>query len=187
MSDAILDIRNLTVELPPWADRPQAVSDTSLTLARDEILCVVGESGSGKSVMARAVMGLLPEHLRASGGAILLEGEDLLRATPSRLREVRGSRVSMIFQEPMTALNPVKTIGAQIDEMLELHTKLSRRERTERIVAMLKSVRLSDAQRLLGAYPHQLSGGQRQRAMIAMALIPSLPSSSPTSRRRRST
>jgi peptide/nickel transport system ATP-binding protein len=171
MKDTILDIRNLTVELPPWADRPQAVSDTSLTLARDEILCIVGESGSGKSVMARAVMGLLPEHLRASAGKILLEGEDLLRATPSRLREIRGSRVSMIFQEPMTALNPVKTIGAQIDEMLELHTKLARRERAERTVAMLQSVRLSDEQRLLAAYPHQLSGGQRQRAMIAMALI----------------
>ncbi|HEX6794092.1 MAG TPA: ABC transporter ATP-binding protein [Casimicrobiaceae bacterium] len=171
MNDTILAIQNLSVELPPWADRPQAVSDTSLTLARDEILCVVGESGSGKSVMARAVMGLLPEHLRASAGAILLEGEDLLRAMPSRLREIRGSRVSMIFQEPMTALNPVKTIGAQIDEMLELHTKLARRERSDRIVAMLKSVRLSDAERLLAAYPHQLSGGQRQRAMIAMALI----------------
>jgi peptide/nickel transport system ATP-binding protein len=171
MPDAILDIRGLTVELPPWADRPQAVSDSSLGLARDEILCVVGESGSGKSVMARAVMGLLPEHLRASAGAILLEGEDLLRATPSRMREIRGSRVSMIFQEPMTALNPVKTIGAQIDEMLELHARLTRRERARRMVAMLESVRLPDADRLIAAYPHQLSGGQRQRAMIAMALI----------------
>ncbi|HKW12833.1 MAG TPA: ABC transporter ATP-binding protein [Gemmatimonadaceae bacterium] len=167
----ILDIRGLTVDLPHWADRPQAVSNAGLTLARDEILCVVGESGSGKSVMARAVMGLLPDHVRASAGSILLEGEDLLRATPSRMREIRGSRVSMIFQEPMTALNPVKTIGAQIDEMLDLHMKLSRRDRTERIVAMLQSVRLSDSDRLLGAYPHQLSGGQRQRAMIAMALI----------------
>ena len=167
----ILDIRGLTVDLPPWSDRPQAVSEASMALARDEILCVVGESGSGKSVMARAVMGLLPEHLRASAGTIRLEGEDLLRATSSRMREIRGSRVSMIFQEPMTALNPVKTIGAQIDEMLELHTKLSRRERAARIVAMLQSVRLPDADRLLPAYPHQLSGGQRQRAMIAMALI----------------
>jgi len=91
MAEPILEIKGLAVELPPWADRPQAVSDTSLALARDEILCVVGESGSGKSVMARAVMRLLPEHLRASAGAILLEGEDLMRATPSRMREVRGS------------------------------------------------------------------------------------------------
>ena len=172
MAAPILDIRDLTVVLPPWADRPQAVSDVSLMLARNEILCVVGESGSGKSVMARAIMRLLPEpHLRATAGKILLEGEDLLRATPSRMRAIRGSRVSMIFQEPMTALNPVKTIGAQIDEMLVLHTTLSRRQRIERIIAMLASVRLPDARHLLAAYPHQLSGGQRQRAMIAMALI----------------
>src|SRR6185437_6325270 len=128
-------------------------------------------SGSGKSVLARAIMGLLPTHLRASAGSIRLEGDDLLRATPARMREIRCSRISMIFQEPMTALNPVKTIGAQIDEVLELHTELSRRTRMERIVAMLESVRLSDPQRLVGAYPHQISGGQRQRAMIAMALI----------------
>ena len=168
----ILDIRGLTVELPPWADRPQAVSDASLALARDEILCVVGESGSGKSVMARAAMRLLPEpHLRVSAGSILLDGEDVLRVSASRMRELRGSRVSMIFQEPMTALNPVKTIGAQIEEMLALHTPLGRRARAERIVEMLGAVRLPDAARLVAAYPHQLSGGQRQRAMIAMALI----------------
>ena len=168
----ILDIRGLTVDLPPWADRSQAVSDVSLTLARDEILCVVGESGSGKSVMARAAMRLLPEpHLRASAGAILLDGEDVLRVSAARMRELRGSRVSMIFQEPMTALNPVKTIGSQIEEMLELHTPLAKRERAQRIVDMLAAVRLPEAAQLVAAYPHQLSGGQRQRAMIAMALI----------------
>jgi peptide/nickel transport system ATP-binding protein len=171
MTDTILDIRGLTVDLPAWADRPQAVSDVSVALNRNEILCVVGESGSGKSVLARAIMGLLPTHLRASAGSIRLEGEDLLHATPARMRDIRCSRISMIFQEPMTALNPVKTIGAQIDEVLELHTELPRRTRMERIVAMLESVRLSDPQRLVGAYPHQISGGQRQRAMIAMALI----------------
>ena len=168
----ILDIRNLTVDLPPWADRPQAVSDVSLTLAPDEILCVVGESGSGKSVMARAVMRLLPApHVRASAGSILLDGEDVLRLSDARMRELRGRRVSMIFQEPMTALNPVKTIGAQIEEVLELHTPLRKRERVQRIVEMLAAVRLANAAQLVDAYPHQLSGGQRQRAMIAMALI----------------
>jgi peptide/nickel transport system ATP-binding protein len=172
MTDTILDIRDLTVDLPPWADRPQAVSQVSLALHRNEILCVVGESGSGKSVLARAIMGLLPApHLRASAGSIRLEGEDLLQAAPARMREIRCSRISMIFQEPMTALNPVKTIGAQIDEVLALHTALPPRARMERIVAMLESVRLSDPQRLVRAYPHQISGGQRQRAMIAMALI----------------
>ncbi|MEO9161898.1 MAG: ABC transporter ATP-binding protein [Casimicrobiaceae bacterium] len=172
MTETILDIRGLTVDLPPWAERPQAVSDVSVALRCNEILCIVGESGSGKSVMARAVMGLLPApHLRASAGSILLEGEDLLKAAPARMRDIRCSRISMIFQEPMTALNPVKTIGAQIDEVLALHTDLPRRTRMERIVAMLESVRLSDPQRLMRAYPHQISGGQRQRAMIAMALI----------------
>src|SRR6476646_6502638 len=128
MPDTILDIRNLTVDLPPWADRPQAVSELSLALNRTEILCVVGESGSGKSVLARAIMGLLPApHLRARAGSIRLEGEDVLPAAPARMREIRCSRISMIFQEPMTALNPVKTIGAQIDEVLALHTRMAPR------------------------------------------------------------
>ncbi len=171
-AETILDVRGLTVDLPPWADRRQAVSGVSVALQRNEILCVVGESGSGKSVMARAIMGLLPApHLCASAGSILLDGEDLLQATASRLREIRSTRIAMIFQEPMTALNPVKTIGAQIDEVLALHTRLPRGSRTERIIAMLDSVRLTDPQRLIGAYPHEISGGQRQRAMIAMALI----------------
>ena len=172
MSETILDIERLTVDLPSWADRPQAVTDVSLALRRNEILCVVGESGSGKSVMARAIMGLLPSpHLRASAGRVLLDGEDLLKADPARMRAIRCRRISMIFQEPMTALNPVKTLGAQIDEVLAVHTELPRRARTERIAVMLESVRLSDAQHLMRAYPHEISGGQRQRALIAMALI----------------
>jgi peptide/nickel transport system ATP-binding protein len=172
MSRTILDVERLTVDLPPWADRPQAVTDVSFALRQNEILCVVGESGSGKSVMARAIMGLLPApHLRASAGRVLLDGEDLLKVDAARMRAIRCSRISMIFQEPMTALNPVKTVGAQIDEVLALHTDLPRAARTDRIVAMLESVRLSDAARLMRAYPHEISGGQRQRAMIAMALI----------------
>jgi peptide/nickel transport system ATP-binding protein len=172
VSETILDIQRLSVDLPAWADRAQAVTDVSLALRRNEILCVVGESGSGKSVMARAIMGLLPApHLRASAGRVLLDGEDLLQADAARMRAIRCRRISMIFQEPMTALNPVKTIGAQIDEVLAVHTDLPRRERTERIAVMLQSVRLSDTQHLMRAYPHEISGGQRQRAMIAMALI----------------
>jgi peptide/nickel transport system ATP-binding protein len=172
VSQTILDIEQLSVDLPPWADRSQAVTDVSFALRRNEILCVVGESGSGKSVMARAIMGLLPApHLRASAGRVLLDGEDLLKADAARMRAIRCRRISMIFQEPMTALNPVKTLGAQIDEVLAVHTDLPRRARTDRIAAMLESVRLSDAQHLMRAYPHEISGGQRQRAMIAMALI----------------
>ncbi|HTR86541.1 MAG TPA: ATP-binding cassette domain-containing protein, partial [Reyranella sp.] len=134
MDQVLLDIRHLAVDLPPWADRSQAVSDISLSLRRGEILCVVGESGSGKSVMARAIMGLLPApHVRASAGEILLQGEDLLKASPARLRDVRSKGVSMIFQEPMTALNPVMTIGRQIEEVLKVHTDAPKAERLRRM------------------------------------------------------
>ncbi len=172
MPQALLDIHGLTVDLPPGADRAHAVADVGLNLRHNEILCVVGESGSGKSVMARAIMGLLPQpHLRASAGRILFEGEDLLQAAPTRMRDLRGRRLSMIFQEPMTALNPLMTIGAQIDEVLEIHLDLTRAERHKRIVDTLAAVRLPDPERIIDAYPHEISGGQRQRAMIAMALI----------------
>ena len=122
MSDAdqpLLRIENLRIALPAHADRPFAVEDVSLDLARNEILCVVGESGSGKSVMSRAVMGLYTSrHVRPVGGRIVFDGEDLLQASPERMRQVRGNRIAMIFQEPMTALNPVLRIGAQIAEVL---------------------------------------------------------------------
>lgn len=170
--ETILEIRDLSIDLPLWADRPHAVEGASLEVRRNEILCVVGETGSGKSMMARAVMGLLPApHVRVSGGSIVLKGEDLLRVPAERMRAVRSSQVSMIFQEPMTAFNPVKTIGAQIDEVLELHTHMKRRERGQRIASMLEAVSLPDPHRVMQSYPHQISGGQRQRAMIAMALI----------------
>src|SRR6185437_3265286 len=145
MDDIILDIRHLMVDLPRWADRPQAVSDVSLALRKNEILCVVGESGSGKSVMSRAIMGLLPApHVRASAGQILLDGEDLLKATPARMRAVRCQRVSMIFQEPMTALNPLMTIGRLIEEVLLTHTAMPKPQRVEHIVKMLTAVNLPD-------------------------------------------
>src|SRR5262249_54223592 len=172
MPDTVLAIENLTVALPSWADRAHAIEDVSLAVARDEILCVVGESGSGKSVMARAILRLLPEPgVRATGGKILLDGEDLLAAAPARMRKIRGGRIAMIFQEPMTALNPLMTIGRQIDEMIETHLDLSRAERRRRIVEVLRDVRLPEPEGVLHAYPHQISGGQRQRAMIAMALV----------------
>jgi peptide/nickel transport system ATP-binding protein len=171
MADEILQIRNLTVDLPAGGDRLHAVQELSLSLRRDEILCVVGESGSGKSVMARAIVGLLPPRLYASLGEIRFDGEDLLQVRPARLRQVRGGRISMIFQEPMTALNPLMTIGEQIDEMIEVHTELTRAKRRERILDILTDVRLPEPERIIHAYPHELSGGQRQRAMIAMALV----------------
>ena len=172
MDQAVLEIRNLTVDLPSWADRPQAVSNVSLSLKQGEILCVVGESGSGKSVMSRAVMGLLPApHVRPSAGRIFLQGEDLLESSPARMRGIRSKSISMIFQEPMTALNPVMTIGKQIEEVLKVHTPATKAERLRQMTDMLAAVGLPEPAKLLRSFPHQLSGGQRQRAMIAMALI----------------
>jgi peptide/nickel transport system ATP-binding protein len=167
-----LTIDRLTVKLPEWADRREAVRDVSIELARNEILCVVGESGSGKSMLARSVLGLLQApHVRVASGRILYQGEDLLQATSGRMRQVRGRDIAMVFQEPMTALNPLMRIGQQIDEMIAVHLELSRAERYERIIRALTDVHLPDPERIYRAYPHEVSGGQRQRAMIAMALI----------------
>jgi peptide/nickel transport system ATP-binding protein len=171
-STAVLEIRGLSVALPRGADRRYAVEDVSLTVRPREILCLVGESGSGKSVTAHSIMGLLPKgQLEPVAGQILLEGEDVLAASDHRLRDLRCTRMSMIFQEPMTALNPVMTCGEQIDEVLRAHTDMAPAARTERILAMLRDVRLPEPELLLHAYPHQLSGGQRQRIMIAIALV----------------
>lgn len=167
----VLEVRNLTVALPSGGDRANAVQNVNITVNPREIVCLVGESGSGKSVTAFAAMGLLPKALTATGGEILLQGEDILKASEQRLRELRCTRMSMIFQEPMTALNPVITCGEQIDEVLETHTKLDPEKRKARILAMLEQVRLPDPARIYASYPHQLSGGQRQRIMIAMALV----------------
>jgi peptide/nickel transport system ATP-binding protein len=166
----LLHIDRLSVSLPAGADRPLALDDVSLTLAEREILCVVGESGSGKSMAANAVMGLLPEDVRPTKGRILLEGRDLLALSYDELRKVRGARVAMIFQEPMTALNPLRTIGDQIGEMFSEHTDLSKSAIRDRVLALLDEVRIPDPAGAIAVYPHELSGGQRQRAMIAMAL-----------------
>ncbi len=170
MNDIVLDIRNLSVALPAEADRSLAIDNVSLALRRREILCIVGESGSGKSMLSRAIMGLLPPRVRAVNGEILFKGEDLLAASAERVRLARGREISMIFQEPMTALNPLMTIGAQIDEAIRIHTPMDARSRANRVVEMLASVHLPDPDSIRRSYPHQLSGGQRQRAMIAMAL-----------------
>jgi peptide/nickel transport system ATP-binding protein len=171
MTEPVLEIRGLTVRLPVGADRANAVAAIELTVAPREIVCLVGESGSGKSVTAFSIMGLLPKgQLVPTAGEIRLQGEDVLKASPQRLRELRGSRMSMIFQEPMTALNPVIPVGDQIAEVLETHGGHDAAARERRIVELLADVRLPEPERLRHAYPHQLSGGQRQRIMIAMAL-----------------
>ena len=173
MSDAapILEVRGLTIALPAGGDRSTAVRDVSFAVGRGEIVCLVGESGSGKSVIAQCVMGLLPKSLPVTGGQILLQGEDITHAPLARLRELRATRMSMIFQEPMTALNPVMTCGDQIDEVLREHTRLSPAERRAKVLGIVREVLLPDPERMVASYPHQLSGGQRQRIMIAMALV----------------
>ena len=171
MSGRLLEIEDLNIALPEGSERRYAVEAVDLQLAPNEILCVVGESGSGKSLTARAVMGLLPApHVRVEKGAIRFGDEDLTQVADTRLRQIRGSEISMVFQEPMTALNPVMTIGDQIDEVFRFHTGLGRGERRQRSLALLDDVHLPDPDYIIEAYPHELSGGQRQRAMIAMAL-----------------
>jgi len=167
----ILEVQDLTIGLPRGSDRDSAVRSVSFTVGRGEIVCLVGESGSGKSVIAQSVMGLLPKSLPVKSGRILLQGEDITHAPLSRLRELRATRMSMIFQEPMTALNPVMTCGDQIDEVLAQHTELSPAQRRARVLEIVREVLLPDPERIIASYPHQLSGGQRQRIVIAMALV----------------
>ncbi len=167
----VLEVRNLSVALPKGGDRVHAVEKVSFTVNPGEIVCLVGESGSGKSVIAFTVMGLLAKALKPTSGEILLEGENILSASEDRLRELRCTRMSMIFQEPMTALNPVMTCGEQIDEVLNTHTNLDPETRKAKIIAILARVKLPEPERIYGSFPHQLSGGQRQRIMIAMALV----------------
>ncbi|MBO6560326.1 MAG: ABC transporter ATP-binding protein [Nisaea sp.] len=169
-STPVLEIRNLSVALPKGADRPFAVEDISFTVGAKEIVCVVGESGSGKSVTAFTTMGLNPKEVKAVKGEIILQGEDLLKKSVAEMRRLRGEKMAMIFQEPMTALNPVIKVGEQIREMLEIHTELSPAEQKARVLEVMEDVSLPDHVKMYDSYPHQLSGGQRQRIMIAMAL-----------------
>ena len=171
MTHPVLEIRDLHVALPAWSDRRHAVKALSLDVNPREILCIVGESGSGKSMMGKAVMGLLPApHVHADRGQILFEGRDLLTLGAAEMRAIRGGRIAMIFQEPMTALNPLMPVGRQIDEVLEVHTELDAAARAARVRALIEDVHLPDPDRMVRSYPHQLSGGQRQRIVIAMAL-----------------
>jgi peptide/nickel transport system ATP-binding protein len=168
MSGPILAIENLTIGLPLGGDRENAVEGVSLAVNPGEILCVVGESGSGKSMTASAVMGLLPKGLPIRSGRILFEGNDLLALSPEAFRRLRGLRLGMVFQEPMTALNPLMRVGDQIGETFRVHGE--RGDVRAKVLGLLEDVRLPDPPAIIDAYPFRLSGGQRQRVMIAMAL-----------------
>ena len=171
MSDnTAVTIRDLKLALPPGGDRAYAVDGVSFDLTAGKILCVVGESGSGKSMCAHALMGLLPDTVTSEAGEITFDGQNLLTLDEEAWIALRGRRIAMVFQEPMTALNPLMRIGDQIAEMFEAHGLLTPKERRQKALGLLREVGLPDPERSVRAYPHQLSGGQRQRAMIAMAL-----------------
>ena len=167
----LLQIVELKTYFDTFEGIVRAVDDVSFFMDKGEVLGVVGESGCGKSVTAQSIMRLIPEPPgRIAHGKILFDGTDVVRLSMEQMRTIRGKRIAMIFQEPMTSLNPVYTIGNQISEMFQLHENLPKRESRQRSIEMLKKVQIPAAERRVHEYPHQLSGGMRQRAMIAMAL-----------------
>ncbi len=167
----LLEVRNLQTHFHTQDGVVKAVDGVSFSVDRGETLGIVGESGCGKSVTSLSIMRLIPSPPgKIAGGQILFDGEDLLQQSEERMRHIRGNRIAMIFQDPMTSLNPVLTIGRQITESLELHLKLSRREAQNRAAELLDMVGIPSASKRLDNYPHQFSGGMRQRVMIAMAL-----------------
>ncbi|MEH2565409.1 ABC transporter ATP-binding protein [Bradyrhizobium sp. AZCC 2289] len=169
--DTVLDVKNLQTVFFTNSGLFKAVDDVSFTVRRGETLAIVGESGCGKSVSALSIMRLVPDPPgRIVGGSVTLEGTDLLSLDEAEMRKIRGDRISMIFQEPMTSLNPVMRIGDQITEAVQLHRSMTNKEAWKKAVEMLRLVRIPEPERRAIEYPHQLSGGMRQRAMIAMAL-----------------
>lgn len=166
-SQPLLQVNNLRVSV----NQREVVKGISFTLAEREVLAVVGESGSGKTLAMRSLMHLLPSGVNFDATAMTFDGQDLLNLNDQQLREMRGAGIGMIFQEPMTSLNPAMTIDRQLDEGLALHTQLNRRQRREKIIAMLHRVGLSQAESLLDRYPHEFSGGMRQRVMIASVML----------------
>jgi oligopeptide/dipeptide ABC transporter ATP-binding protein len=170
MSEAILEVRNLHVQIATRRGVVRAVDGVSLEVPRGEAVGLVGESGSGKSMTLRAMLGVLPPEARVTSGQILLDGVDLVPLGNSQLNRIRGPKISMIFQEPMSALNPVMRVGRQIAEGPEVHLGYSRSRAAERALELMRRVGIPDPERRFRAYPHEFSGGMRQRVMIAIAL-----------------
>lgn len=167
----LLEVRDLRTYFHTFAGTVKAVNGVSFDIAAGEVMGLVGESGGGKSVVGFSILGLIDSPGKIEGGEILLDGEDLVKAGEARLREIRGREISMVFQDPMTSLNPLHTVGRQMDEVLRLHSDLDAEARHAACVEMLESVGISRAAERLKAYPHQFSGGMRQRVVIAIALL----------------
>ena len=170
-NEPLLSVRNLTTVFATRKGEVKAVDDVSFDLGKNEVLGIVGESGSGKSVTALSILGLLPQPPgRVAGGEVVFEGRDLLQMPESQVQKIRGGDISMIFQEPMTSLNPVFSVGDQIMETIRVHERLGSKAVRDRAIEMLAKVGIPSPERRIDDYPHQLSGGMRQRVMIAMAL-----------------
>jgi len=171
LSETILKIKDLSISLPKNADRKYAVENVNLDVSKGEILCIVGESGSGKSVMTSAILNDVPDTLKITTGNVEFAGKDILKLTQLELNELRGARISMIYQEPMAALNPSIRVGKQVDEVFALHRpEIKPQERKEETLKILKQMKLPNPERIYSSYAHQVSGGQCQRIVIAMAL-----------------
>lgn len=170
MTHALLEVKNLVTSFRTSGGTVQAVKDVSFHVQKGETLCIVGESGCGKSITSLSVMRLLPSNGQIESGEILLDNEPLQTLSADKMRKLRGNRMSMIFQEPMTALNPVLTIGYQLREPLMLHKGLSKRDASKQGIELLRQVGIPNPEKRLNQYPHELSGGMRQRVMIAMSL-----------------
>ena len=170
IGQCLLDVENVAISFQTEKGRYRAVDDVSFKVNQGETLAIVGESGCGKSVTALATMGLLPEMGKVEAGKILFEGVDVSKLSGSELRKLRGNQMGMIFQEPMTALNPVYTVGQQVSEVFKIHQNMNSKQARQAAIAMLEKVKIPDPHKRIDEYPFQLSGGMRQRVLIAIAL-----------------
>ncbi len=170
MTETLLEVKDLSTSFHQGLEQLDAVKNISFTLKHGETLAIVGESGSGKSVTAHSILGLLPGNATHASGEVLFDQRDLLKLDNKKLQGIRGDRISMIFQEPMTALNPLHRIGKQIAEMLILHQGIKDAAAKNKVIELLRRVHILNPEQRFSAYPHELSGGERQRVMIAMAI-----------------